>query len=475
MLTPRRQGVRIFAYFLAELAVVAVSFLAASWIRQRTAAWWGAEDFQPHQVLWLLPTSVVVWGAIFWIQNTYEEFRSRGGLMHGFTAAVASIAAMMTLFAIVSIARRGEYVNRSFIGILAITSFALLLMARLLAMVSIAYYTEKGYDRHYVVIGGAHEEAIALAETLESVRGKVFQVRGFVTEGAAGPEGSIGRWKVLGRFQDLPDIATKTPVDEVFLLPTAGPLEGNLELIRRCESMGMVIHLRLAPFEKTISRLELGEIGGGEYLRFTTAPKSGVALTAKRILDVVAASVLLLLLSPFLLLVGLLVRLTSRGPAIFRQERAGRNGRVFTLFKFRTMAQGAEKARAGMEALNEMDGPVFKVKDDPRVTGLGRFLRKASIDELPQLWNVVKGDMSLVGPRPLPLYEVEKFESWQRRRMSMRPGITCLWQVSGRSGVTSFSEWMRLDLEYVDQWSLALDAKILLRTIPAVLGTRGAY
>jgi lipopolysaccharide/colanic/teichoic acid biosynthesis glycosyltransferase len=139
------------------------------------------------------------------------------------------------------------------------------------------------------------------------------------------------------------------------------------------------------------------------------------------------------------------------------------------------MAEGAEKARAGLESLNEMEGPVFKIKDDPRVTGLGKVLRKTSIDELLQLWNVVKGDMSLVGPRPLPIYEVEKFEPWQRRRMSMRPGITCLWQVSGRNRLTSFAEWMKLDLEYVDCWSLSLDLKILLRTIPVVLGTRGAY
>jgi exopolysaccharide biosynthesis polyprenyl glycosylphosphotransferase len=475
VLTPRRHGVRVLAYFLAELAIVALSFLAAGWVRQRTAGWWGTEVFEAHQVLWLLPVSLVVWGAVFWIQNTYEEFRSRGALMHGFTAAVASLAGMMTLFAIVTILRRGETVNRSFIGLFAVTTFAVLFFTRFVAMVSIAYYTEQGYDRHYVIIGGDHDEAVALAETLEAVRGKVFQVRGFVTEAPTEPDRMIGRWKVLGRFQDIPEIAAKTPVDEAFLLPSSGPLEQSLDLIRRCESMGMVVHLRLAPFEKTISRLELGEIGGGDYLRFTTAPKSGVALSAKRILDVVVASVMLVLLFPLLLLIGLLVRLTSKGPAIFRQERAGRNGRVFTLFKFRTMAEGSEKERAGLEAKNEMDGPVFKIKDDPRVTGLGKFLRKTSIDELPQLWNVVKGDMSLVGPRPLPTYEVEKFEAWQRRRMSMRPGITCLWQVSGRSRVTSFSEWMKLDLEYVDQWSLSLDLKILLRTIPAVLGTRGAY
>jgi lipopolysaccharide/colanic/teichoic acid biosynthesis glycosyltransferase len=151
------------------------------------------------------------------------------------------------------------------------------------------------------------------------------------------------------------------------------------------------------------------------------------------------------------------------------------NGRRFWFYKFRSMVVDAEARKAELQHMNEMDGPVFKIKEDPRITGLGKFLRKTSIDELPQLWNVVKGDMSLVGPRPLPTYEVEKFEPWQRRRMSMRPGITCLWQVSGRNQVTKFEDWMRLDLEYVDRWSLALDAKILLRTIPAVLGARGAY
>jgi exopolysaccharide biosynthesis polyprenyl glycosylphosphotransferase len=265
------------------------------------------------------------------------------------------------------------------------------------------------------------------------------------------------------------------PVDEVYLLPTRGPLEANLDLIRQLESMGISIHLRLSPFEKTISRLELEEAAGGDYLRFTTAPRSGTALLAKRLFDVAVASVLLLLLSPLLLVAALLVRLTSRGAAIFRQERAGMGGRAFTLYKFRTMVQGAEKDRAKLEDQNEMEGPVFKIKADPRVTGLGKVLRKTSIDELPQLWNVLKGDMSLVGPRPLPTYEVEKFEPWQRRRMTMRPGITCLWQISGRNKVTTFVEWMRLDLEYVDRWSLGLDLKILLKTIPAVLGARGAY
>ena len=474
MLNRRRHGIRVFGYFLLELVVVASSFFIAHYLRSATSQTWGKNVGPLSGYLWLLPVSVMTWGALFWLQNTYEGFRGRSSLMHGATAALTCVLGSLVLFAFVTILKHYE-VNRSLIGVLGVTTFLALFATRVTAMAFLAHYTQKGYDRHYVVIGGALQDGLALAETLEEVRGGVFQVRGFLTENPAELGREIGRWKVLGSLQELPALAARMPVDEVYLLPGETPLERNLDLIRQCEAMGMTVHLRLSSFEKTISRLELMEVAGGDYLRFTTAPKSGTALFAKRLIDVAAAALLLLLLSPFLLIVALLVKLTSRGPAVFRQERAGMSGRTFTLYKFRTMAEGAEKDRQKLEVMNEMDGPVFKIKADPRVTGLGRILRKTSIDELPQLWNVVKGDLSLVGPRPLPIYEVETFEPWQRRRMSMRPGITCLWQISGRNKVTTFVEWMQLDLEYVDRWSLGLDFKILLLTIPAVLGGKGAY
>jgi exopolysaccharide biosynthesis polyprenyl glycosylphosphotransferase len=470
MLNRRRRGLRVFAYFGAELLVVALSFFAAYEIRSRAGFGLGLEPLGSY--LWMVPASVAIWAAVLWIPNTYEGFRSRSALMHAATSAATCALGVLALFAVVTIFKRYT-VNRSLIVVFGATAFAALFVTRLVARSFLAHYTQKGYDRHYVVIGGTHPEAVALAEFLESVEGAVFQVRGFVSEGPA--TGTVGSWTVLGAFTDLPSIASKMPVDEVYLLPSSGSLESHLDLVRQCESMGITVHLRLSPFEKTISRLELVEAAGGDYLRFTTAPKGGAALLAKRIVDVVVALLILAGLSPLLLLVALLVRLTSRGPSVYRQDRAGMNGRVFTLYKFRTMKADADAERAGLESRNEMEGPVFKMKDDPRVTGFGRLLRKTSIDELPQLWNVVKGDMSLVGPRPLPVYEVEKFEPWQRRRMTMRPGITGLWQVQGRSRVTSFADWMRMDLEYVDRWSLGLDFKILLRTIPAVLGGRGAY
>ncbi len=474
MLSPRRHGIRVFAYFLAELGAVGVAFFAAYWIRSSMSAFWTHALPSMESSLWLLPVTLAVWSAFLWFPNSYEGFRTRSLPMHAFTAGVTCALSVVALFALVTILKRYS-LNRSLIGAIGVTAFAGLLATRLVARLFLLQYTQRGYDRHYVIVGGEGEAALALAEFLDGLPGKVFQVRGFVTERGEAVDGRIGRWDILGRFEDLPALASRMPVDEVFLLPSIGSLESHLDLIRRCECVGMTVHLRLAPFEQTISRLDLVEAAGGDYLRFTTAPRVGPGLLAKRVLDVVVGFAMLVLLSPLLLLVASLVRLTSRGPAIFAQERSGMNGRVFTLYKFRTMVQGAEKDRAVLESKNEMEGPVFKIKDDPRITGLGRFLRKASIDELPQLWNVVKGDMSLVGPRPLPVYEVEKFEPWQRRRMSMRPGITCLWQVTGRNQVVSFSEWMKLDLEYVDRWSLSLDLMILLRTIPAVLGARGAY
>ncbi len=200
-----------------------------------------------------------------------------------------------------------------------------------------------------------------------------------------------------------------------------------------------------------------------------------VQLAAKRCLDIAGASVGLFLLSPVLAAIAMAIRLDSRGPIFYRWRVVGLRGRRFTGYKFRTMTPDAEERRAGLESRNEMTGPAFKMRDDPRVTRIGRFLRRFSLDELPQLWSVVKGDMSLVGPRP-PLYtEWTRFEPWQRGKLAVKPGVTCLWQVSGRSDIKNFSEWVRLDLEYIDRWSLLLDLKILFATFFAVVRSKGAY
>jgi exopolysaccharide biosynthesis polyprenyl glycosylphosphotransferase len=248
------------------------------------------------------------------------------------------------------------------------------------------------------------------------------------------------------------------------------------EAIAACETEGVEAWL-VADFIRTsIARPDFDIFGTRPMLVFRTTPDLSWALLVKHeIMDRLGSLLGLVLAAPLFVVIAAAIRFTSPGPIIFRQQRSGKNGKPFTMYKFRSMRTDAEMQRDELIRFNVMTGPVFKLEQDPRVTGIGRFLRKTSFDELPQLLNVLKGDMSLVGPRPLPIYEVEQFASTsQRRRLSMKPGITCLWQVSGRNEVTDFDEWVKLDLQYIDNWSLWLDLQILLKTIPVVLFGWGA-
>ncbi|HWH72563.1 MAG TPA: sugar transferase [Candidatus Sulfotelmatobacter sp.] len=245
--------------------------------------------------------------------------------------------------------------------------------------------------------------------------------------------------------------------------------------IRACELEGVEVWLVADFFNTQISRPSFDEVHGRPVMVFRSTPGACWQSVLKQMLDFLGALLLLIAVSPVLLTVALLVKFTSPGPIFFRQQRSGLNGRPFTIYKFRTMVTNAEQLKHELEAMNEMTGPVFKVSNDPRITRIGKFLRKFSLDEFPQLFNVLRGEMSLVGPRPLPVDEVKRFNDLaHRRRLSVKPGLTCLWQISGRNDVTDFKDWVRLDLEYIDNWSLWLDVKILLRTVPVVLAGTGA-
>jgi exopolysaccharide biosynthesis polyprenyl glycosylphosphotransferase len=245
--------------------------------------------------------------------------------------------------------------------------------------------------------------------------------------------------------------------------------------ITACETEGVEAWIAADFVRASIARPTYDSLGKTPMLVFRVTPSLSWALLVKNLIDRLGALLGLLLLSPLFLAVALGIKLTSPGPVIFVQKRAGKHGRPFKMYKFRSMRKGAEKEQDLLKNLNQMSGPVFKIVDDPRITPLGRWIRRTSIDELPQLFNVLLGHMSLVGPRPLPLYEVENFElTAHRRRLSMKPGLTCLWQISGRNNVREFSDWVKLDVEYIDNWSLWLDFKILLRTVPVVLLGTGA-
>ena len=248
------------------------------------------------------------------------------------------------------------------------------------------------------------------------------------------------------------------------------------KVINACELEGVEVWLAADFFNTQIARTTVDDFQGVPLLVFQTTPAPSLQSLTKQMIDYIAAFTMILILSPLLLICALSVKLTSQGPIMFRQKRSGINGRPFTMFKFRSMNTNAEQRKHELEAMNEMSGPVFKVSSDPRITPIGKILRKYSLDELPQLINVLQGSMSLVGPRPLPEDETKRFEDLShRRRLSVKPGLTCLWQISGRNEVKEFSDWVRLDLEYIDNWSLWLDIKILIRTIPVVFKGTGAH
>jgi exopolysaccharide biosynthesis polyprenyl glycosylphosphotransferase len=274
----------------------------------------------------------------------------------------------------------------------------------------------------------------------------------------------------------LESVLRHQSVDEVLVsLPPKSYAPLVEKIVRRCEEEGVVVRVRAEIFQLHTAKAYADELEGMPVLTFRSGPKEDWRLIAKRLIDILASAALLLMLAPLFAVVALLIKLNSQGPVFFTQERIGFNKRRFAMLKFRTMINGAEKQQETLEGYNEADGPVFKIKNDPRVTPVGRFLRRFSIDELPQLINVLMGDMSLVGPRPLPVRDVERIDvASHKRRFSIKPGLTCLWQVNGRSNI-GFEEWVRMDLQYIDQWSLGLDMLILLKTIPAVFKGPGAY
>jgi exopolysaccharide biosynthesis polyprenyl glycosylphosphotransferase len=324
------------------------------------------------------------------------------------------------------------------------------------------------------MVVGTGERAVRLARALERSSEYGIRLRGFLAEAPHAPsEIMLGEAHKVRPIGELQSVLQQHVVDEIIFAVGSESLADLEEVFLLCDEEGVRTRVAVDFFPHVNSTVSLDRFGATPLLTFSAAPYDEIRLLVKRLTDVLIAAAGLVVLSPFMAITVLLVRLTSPGPAVFRQVRCGLNGRLFTFYKFRSMCQNAEELKATVAHLNTRDGQAFKIPGDPRLTPVGRYLRKFSIDEWPQLWNVLRGDMSLVGPRPAIPSEVEGYKRWQRRRLRMRPGLTCLWAVSGRDNV-DFETWMKMDMQYIDNWSLALDWKILLRTIPRVLSGRGA-
>ncbi|MGD0436539.1 MAG: sugar transferase [Bryobacteraceae bacterium] len=323
---------------------------------------------------------------------------------------------------------------------------------------------------HFVMVVGSGERALNLGRALEQSSDYGIRLAGFLDD-------QPGEVQLTGAYEQyplsqLPQLLRQHVIDEIIFAVDSPRLADMEEVFLLCDEEGVRTRVVVDFFPHVNSQVYLDRLGLTPLLTFSAAPHDEIRLLAKRIIDLVLAAAALVLLLPFMLLTVLLIRLTSPGPAIFRQERCGLNGRRFTFYKFRSMCDNAEELKPSLKHLSHKS-TAFKITNDPRLTAIGHFLRKFSIDEWPQLWNVLKGDMSLVGPRPAVPEEVDLYQRWQRRRLRMRPGLTCLWAVSGRDSV-DFETWMKMDMQYIDNWSLALDWKIILRTIPRVLTGAGA-
>jgi exopolysaccharide biosynthesis polyprenyl glycosylphosphotransferase len=362
---------------------------------------------------------------------------------------------------------RFAYADARFFVNFSLFAFVGLAAERRLFRVLARTMRRHGRNLRNAIVVGLDEEALEMASRLARRADLGYRiVEVLETTDAAEPKRLIAR---------LATVIARDPIDEVFV---AVPLDAGQPLIRGvmalCEERGITVRLVSSIADLTLAKAQIDEIDGCPVITVFTGPPDSPLLAVKRLIDIAVSLAALILLAPVFAVIAIAIRLDSPGPIFFVQRRVGLGGRQFNFYKFRTMVDGAERLQSELEHLNEADGPVFKIRDDPRVTRVGRWVRRASLDELPQLLNVLKGDMSLVGPRPLPLRDVARMDvPAHRRRFSVKPGITCLWQIQGRE--PRFEDWIRTDMAYIDNWSLGLDLKILARTIPAVLSGRGAY
>ncbi len=422
---------------------------------------------------WYLPLVacvVLVWPLVFYALGLYGR---HGRTLDSETSVILTGVAISGLLLIAFIfSARLNFISRPVVVAFLLLDFVCVVGMRRLVR---AWLVHGGEPRRVLVAGG-RQEASEAAALVNAHRDWGLEVAGLVTDGRW-TDGAASPFPVLGSYADLSRLAREQHAGEVLLAPAAGQLADLQDLavvIANLEEQGTVVRLAMNFLPKSIARVTFDQLGEDfPMLTFSTPPGDEVRLAVRRVVDVMLSLSLLVLLSPVLLAIAIGIKLTSPGPVLFRQVRCGLHGRRFVFLKFRTMRTDAERLKPLLEPYNEMDGPAFKMRNDPRVFPFGGFLRRTSLDELPQLWNILRGDMSFVGPRPSVVEEVAQYQPWQRRRLSMKPGLTCLWQIRGRNELT-FDEWMRLDLEYIDNWSLWLDLKIAIQTIPAVLLGRGA-
>jgi exopolysaccharide biosynthesis polyprenyl glycosylphosphotransferase len=428
--------------------------------------------FSPTHYFWIVPLTVGLWVGVGLTLGVYREIRT-DELRPAFVDPLKVTLAATTLLFALTFAFKLEYISRLLLGFYAVIDLLLMVVFRL-----VARRLSFGGARQFLLVGDT-PEGLEIARTLEANEHRGLRLLGITRVSPAGGPAApfhrsgLQRSYPVYNLDQLPELLRQHVIDEVIFAVAKDDLEKLEATFLMCEEEGVKTRLLLSFFPHVISKIHLERLREMPLLTFSTTPEEESLLVLKRVVDFVMSLALLVVLAPVFLLLALLIKLSSKGPVLYKQIRCGLGGRKFTFYKFRSMQADADLRREELEALNEADGPVFKISNDPRCTPIGRFMRKFSLDELPQLFNILKGEMSFVGPRPPLPEEVEKYEPWQRRRLRMQPGLTCLWALEGRSQL-NFRRWMELDLQYIDNWSPTLDLKIFLKTIPVVLLGRGA-
>jgi exopolysaccharide biosynthesis polyprenyl glycosylphosphotransferase len=456
---------------IADIVLIALAFELAYTTRQRLDLVNLFYLTEPVKAL-LLGWSMLTWVAVgYWFElyDHIDTAHPRVILRDVFRQCLVG-AASIILFEYL---RRME-LSRSFVALFSAYAWVVLCLFRLNAGRVLRVVRREFGSPHYVMVAGLGEGALRMGRELENAAAYGLRLTGFLADVTDPPlyEVTLDGTYPVRPLAHLPELLRQHVIDEVIFAVDSRRLVELEEIFLLCDEEGVRTRVAVDFFPHVNSEIYMDRLGSLPLLTFSATPHDEIRLLVKRVTDIVLASAALVILFPVMLAIALMIRLTSPGPAIFRQVRCGLNGRTFVFYKFRSMQENAHEMREQVRHLSKRE-LALKIPNDPRLTTVGRWLRKFSIDEWPQLWNVLKGDMSLVGPRPAVPEEVEQYKRWQRRRLRMRPGLTCLWAVNGRDAV-DFETWMRLDMQYIDSWSLALDWKIILRTIPQVLTGRGA-
>lgn len=454
---------------LTDFIVVLGAFSLAYVIRHAAGGLTGFLDYA-----WLLIVIVPVWFYLISRYGLYASLRTRS--LPQVLASLVKVHVMGGIVAtsVIYFLEPTGY-SRGLVTAFLVLSFFLLCAEKALLKGVLGFIRQRGYNVRNVLVVGMSEKALAFVQLIELHAGWGLRVVGFLQPNGDTQTATFAGYNVLGRMENLPEVCRFYAVDEVVFCVPPEELRGLDERVREMAEMGITVRMVLDFYESDEMRREVSMFHERlPMLTFYGKAFDASQLFLKRCLDIAGSLVglaLTILLFPF---IALAIRLDSPGPLLFSQGRVGMNGRIFRCWKFRSMYVDAEERKKELMAQNEMKGAMFKMKDDPRITKVGRFLRKTSLDELPQFWNVFRGEMSLVGTRPPTPDEVMRYERWHRKRICIKPGITGLWQVSGRNQIQEFDEVVRLDLQYIDRWSIWLDLKLLCKTVWVVFARRGS-